>query len=177
MKGRADRTDRDRRTGGAVGNVLLVLAALLVFVALLSPRWRARASAQHVGAAVHAVNAIRTEAEEVLDATGAWPPSSDGTDLAPDVVPEDSGVTFEWRRIASAVVPRPADVEATFPEMSDELGPEPPVAVPEYFARGAISVHTGNEAVLGGLLERYPGSFVHDTVWTLLLPRVSAPPE
>jgi hypothetical protein len=161
-----------------MGNVLLGLAALMLLAAVLAPGWRARAFEQRVEAVAAGVNGLRAEAEAILAATGSWPASAEGPALVPELPPGDSTVTLEWRRISSTVVPEPpSGVDAELPEADDGSGPEPPVPTPDYFERGAVSVHAGDDALLASLLERYPGSFVHDTVWTLLLPRVSAPPD
>lgn len=121
---------------------------------------------------------LRAQAQAVLDATGSWPSTSTASALVSDPAPSDSTITLEWRRIASAVVPEaPSGNEAALPETDEASGPGPPAPTPEYFERGAISVHSVDEALLTRLLERYAGSFVHDTVWTLLLPKVAAPPE
>ncbi|MEX2465941.1 MAG: hypothetical protein WD995_03475 [Gemmatimonadota bacterium] len=166
------------RTGSTLGNVLLLIATLVLVAGLLYPGWRARAFDQRVESVVAGVDMIRTAAEATLDETGAWPPTSSAEAVAPGLVAPDSSVVYEWRRIESAVVPEPpSGIEATLPEMDDEFGLDPPVPSPDYFHRGAISVHSGEEALLATLLQRYPGSFVHDTVWTLLLPRVSVAPE
>lgn len=167
-----------RRTGGTVGNLLLALAALMLLAAVLAPQWRARSFAQRVDAVAAGVDDLRAEAEAVLAATGSWPTPANGPPFAQELPPRDSTITIEWRRISSTVLPEPpSGVEADLPEADEGFAPEPPVPTPDYFERGAVSVHAGDEALLASLLERYPGSLVHDTVWTLLLPRVTAPPE
>jgi hypothetical protein len=164
-----------------MGSLLLALAVAMLVVALLAPAWRARAFDRRVASVVAAVEAVRTEAEAVLSASGRWPPSSVGGGWVSGAASPDSSVTLEWRRLSSAVVPIvPSAMDATAPGGDDAVAPEPPVIVPEYFERGAISVHSGNDALLARLLERYPRSLVHDTVWTLVFPRVprgSAPPS
>lgn len=172
------RAPGSRRVGGTVGNFLLALATLTLLVAVLAPRWRARAFEQRVVAVAAGVDSLRAEAEAVLAATGSWPASAEGPTFVRELPPRDSSVAMEWRRIASTVVPEPSSgVEASLPEADEGFGPEPPVPTPEYFERGAVSVHAGDDGLLARLLERYPDSFVHDTVWTLLLPRVSAAPD
>ena len=167
-----------RRKGGAASNVLLALAVLFLVAALLAPQWRTRMFDLRAESIAAGVDGLRAEAQRIMAATGSWPATSAGAALVSDFTPADSTVAMEWRRIASTVVPEPpSGVGAALPETDEVFGPEPPAPAPAYFERGAISVRSADEAVLGSLLERYPGSFVHDTVWTLLLPRISAPPQ
>jgi hypothetical protein len=162
------------RSGATFGDVLLALAALVLFAALLVPQWRATAYEERIEAVVSGIESVLAGAESARDQTGAWPRSSPPTVLAPGLSLPDSSTTLEWRRLESVVVPPPPD--AVLPE-SDDPGLEPPMPTPEYFHRGAISVRTADDALLAVLLERYPASFVHDTVWTLLLPRLQVPPQ
>jgi hypothetical protein len=163
------------RSGATFGNVLLALAALVLFAALMVPQWRATAAEERIEAVVSGIESVRAGAEATRDQTGVWPPSSPATALAPGLSLPDSTTTMEWRRLESVVVP-PPPADTVLPG-ADEPGLEPPMPTPEYFQRGAISLHTADDALLAVLLERYPASFVHDTVWTLLLPRVQVPPQ
>lgn len=163
------------RSGATFGDVLLTLAALVLFAALLVPQWRATAAEERIDSVVSGIESVLTGAESARDQTGAWPPSSPTTVLAPGLALPDSSTTLEWRRLESVVVPPPAP-DTVLPG-GDDLGLEPPMPTPEYFQRGAISVRTADDALLAVLLERYPASFVHDTIWTLLLPRVQVPPQ
>lgn len=161
-----------------MGNVLIALAALMLLMAVLVPGWRAHVFEQRVEAVTAGVDSLSAEARALLAANGSWPASADGPALVQEWAPQDSTVVLQWRRIASTVVPEPPpNADAGLPEADEGFALEPPTPTPEYFERGAVSVHTGDDALLASLLERYPGSFVHDTVWTLLLPRVPAPPE
>ncbi len=163
------------RAGATFGNVLLALAALVLFAALLVPQWRAAAVEERIESVVSGIESVLAGAESARDQTGAWPPSAPATMLAPGLSLPDSSTTLEWRRLASVVVPPPPRDNALPGAGDPGLGPSMPT--PEYFHRGAISVSTADEALLAVLLERYPASFVHDTVWTLLLPRVQVPPQ
>lgn len=170
------------RTGGTFGTVVLVLATLALLAAVLYPAARERAFDERVETIVSDIELVRSTADDLREETGTWPRSSAIGELVPGLLPpgEATGTSvgrgLEWRRLESVEVPRPPEgVEGSVPEETDELGLEAPTPEPTFFHRGAISLHTSDEEIIGALLDRYPGSIVHDGVWTLLLRRVTAP--
>lgn len=170
------------RAGSTFGNVLLVIATLAVLAAVMYPAARERAFDERVDTIVSDIELVRGTADDIREETGTWPPSSAIGELVPGLLPPGGaagrsvGRGLEWRRLESVEVPPPPEgVAGSIPEEADELGQEAPTPEPEFFHRGAISLHTSDEEIIGALLDRYPGSIVHDDVWTLLLRRVTAP--
>lgn len=171
------------RAGGTFGNVLLVMATLSLLAAVMYPAARERAFDERVETIVSDVELVRGTVDDLREETGSWPPSSAIAGLVPgllspgEAIGSSFGRGLEWRRLESVEVPRPPEgMAGSVPEDADELGREAPTPEPTFFHRGAISLHTSDEEIIGALLDRYPGSFVHDGVWTLLLPRVAVPP-
>lgn len=165
-----------------MGNTLLVVAVLALLAAVVWPRLADRAFAMRVDEVVADVERLRAAVTEVREGTGTWPPSGPAEALAPDLAPEDedaataSSVRVTWRRLDSVEIPAPpTGVADSVPEAFDDVGQELPTPEPVFYHRGAISVRSQDPALLGVLLDRYRGSFVHDQVWTLILPRVPAP--
>ena len=171
------------RTGATFGDVAIVLASFALLGALIYPRFREGAFETRVATVAGHVERIRSAADQARATTGSWPGTAPVAEVAPPVTgtgsatdDDASDVLFEWRRLESVEVPPPpVGLEDSIPEQLDEVAQERPAPPPVFFHRGAISVHSGDEALLGALMRRYPDSFVHDTVWTLLLPRVRAP--
>lgn len=170
-------------SGGATFvDVVLVLAALSVVLALIYPRWRAGALEERVDTVVGRVDQLVQAAEEARSTSETWPPTASEEDLLPGTAAnegddEEVETVIEWRRMESVEVPSPpsADAEPSGEGTEPEEGTLPPA--PAFFHRGVVSVHTTDEALRGALARRFSGSFVHDTVWTLLLPRVPASPD
>lgn len=169
------------RAGASFGDVLLVVASLALLAAIVYPQWRRRDLERRTEHTIAAVEGLRRAAEARLAAQGAWPPNAD-TALASAATGGQDGADgpglarLEWRRLERAEGPAPiVDTSDATPEDEDVPNEAPPPPPPVFLHRGAISLHTADEAILGALLRRYPGSFVHDTVWTLLLDEVVAP--
>ncbi len=165
-----------------MGNTLLVVAVLALLAAVIWPRLADRAFAMRVDEVVADVERLRAAVTEVREETGTWPPSGPAEALAPGVAPEDDDATtassawITWRRLDSVEIPAPSTgVADSVPEALDDVGQELPTPAPVFYHRGAISVRSQDPALLGVLLHRYRGSFVHDQVWTLILPSVRAP--
>lgn len=170
------------RAGRTFGNVVLVMATLALLAAVMYPAARERAFDERVETIVSDIELVRSMADDIREETGTWPPSSAIGALVPGLLPPDQAVGsavgrgLEWRRLESVEVPPPPEgVAGSVPEEVDEVGQEVPTPRPTFFHRGAISLHTSDEEIIGALLDRYPGSIVHDGVWTLLLRRVTAP--
>lgn len=173
----------EERAGSTFGNVLLVLAALALLAAVMYPASRERAFAERVETIVSDIELVRGTADDIREETGTWPPSSAIGELVPGLMPPGEatgssvGRGLEWRRLESVEVPPPPEgVAGSVAEEADEMGQEVPTPESTFFHRGAISLHTSDEEIIGALLDRYPGSFVHEGVWTLVLRRVTAPP-
>ena len=171
------------RVGGVVGNLLLVVAFVALLMSVIWPRVADRAFTARVEEVVGDIERLRGAVTEVREATGTWPPTGPAEALAPGLATSDGGASPEeestgvtWRRLDSVEIPPPSiGVADSVPEAFDEAEQELPAPVPEFYHRGAISVRSQDPALLGSLLERYEGSFVHDGVWTLVLPSVPAP--
>lgn len=170
------------RTGGTFGNVLLVMATLALLAAVMVPAARERAFDERVETIVSDIELVRGTADDIREETGTWPPSSAIGELVPGLLPPSEaagssvGRGLEWRRLESVEVPPPPEgVAGSVPEEADEPGQDLRTPQATFFHRGAISLHTSDEEIVGALLGRYPGSIVHDGVWTLLLRRVTAP--
>lgn len=171
------------REGGALGNLLLVLAVLALLAAVVWPRLADRAFAARVDGVVADIEQLRAAVTEVRETTGTWPPTGPAEALAPTIAVEpvdgstDATAHVTWRRLESVEIPPPSTgIADSVPEALDDVGQEVPAPVPAFYHRGAISVRGQDPSVLGVLMERYRGSFVHDGVWTLVLPRVPVPP-
>ena len=171
------------RGGGSLGNVLLVLSTLAVLAAVVHPRLSDRTFAARVDAVAADVDRLRAAVAQVREETGTWPATAPVESIAPGLAgPVNEAETPEgahrlaWRRLEAVEVPEPSTgVADSVPEALDQAEGAPLAPAPAFYHRGAISVRTADRSILGALLERYPGSFVHDGVWTLPLPRVAAP--
>lgn len=168
-------------TGATFGDVLLVIAAIGLAAAMLYPGMRARAYERHLEAVVADVETVLEAVERVRADTGAWPerrPAEPVVRSESGALPREAAPTYriEWRRLAIADVPEPlTDAEADVPEgLDDEDAPAPPE--PSLHHLGLVSVHAADDGVLEALLGRWgmDRSFVHDTTWTLVLPRSPA---
>lgn len=174
------------RRGAVLADALLVLAVLSVLAASLLPTLRDRAFERRVESVAAEVERRVAAATEVLDGTGTWPPTgsldgelSDGPDSgdASSGTREPGVPDLRWRRLESVDLPPPsAPVPETGAEPLDELGANVPDLEPTFHHRGLLSLASDDDALLGALLDRYPGSFVHEDRWTLVLPRTEAPP-
>ena len=171
------------RAGAVFGNLLLLMAVLTLLASVIWPRVTERAFAARVDEVVAEIERLRATVEAVREETGTWPPTSPAEAPASGAATSDGdegpagsdGVI--WRRLDSVEIPPPSvGVADSVPEAFDEAGQELPVPAPQFYHRGAISVRSQDPGILGTLLHRYPGSFVHDGVWTLVLPSAPAPP-
>lgn len=173
----------DGPNGGATFvDVVLVLAALSVVLAVIYPRWRAGALEERVETVVGRVDQVVQAAEDARSASGTWPPTASEEDLLPGTAASEGDddeveAVIEWRRMESVEVPSPPSADAEPSGGGTEPGQGTPPPTPAFFHRGVVSVHTTDETLLGALARRFAGSFVHDTVWTLLLPRTPASPD
>jgi hypothetical protein len=160
-----------------------VLSTLAVLAAVLYPRISDGAFSARVDAVALDVDRLRAAAVNAREETGTWPPTGPVELLVPGLTeadgesaPPDGAPRFTWRRLEAVEVPEPStELADSIPEALAEAGLEPPAPEPSFYHRGAISVRSADPSLLGALLDRYPGSFVHDGVWTLLLARVPAP--
>ena len=173
-------------SGATIGDMLIFLATLSLAAALLYPAWDARSFREQLGTAISDVEALATAARTVRDRTGRWPSSA-----APGVVPPElSGVpsrdsifsrvgyTLGWS--AWEVVDSVEAVNDDPPPAPDDLPPDTvgPQLEPIVHTVGAVTVHSGDVALLAELLEQHADqdSFVLDTMLMLVLPeRASAP--
>jgi hypothetical protein len=163
--------------GATFSDVLVFVATLGLFAALLYPAWSAREFRGRVSAAVADVEAVGGAAREVLAGMGRWPttvpPGSAPPELA-DLAGEDSPFArtdyrlgwTSWNVVDSIeVMPGPPAPGDTPPEL---VAPE---LVPVLRSVGGVSVHSSDAALLAELSERFAGetAFVVDTMWLLVL--------
>lgn len=170
------------RAGATFGDVLLLIAMAALVAAMIYPGIKARAMERHLETVVGEVETLLAAAERVRADTGTWPevaPSGAiGRPLADTLRQGLPAYRLEWRRLAIADVPEPlSDAEAEVPEDLDDGDRVPAPPEPSLHHVGLVSVHAADDAVFDALLGRYGAerSFVHDTVWTLVLPRSPAP--
>ena len=170
--------------GATFSDVLVFLATLSLFAALLYPAWSAREFRGRVSAAIADVETVGAAARRTLTGTGRWPT------LAPpgSAPPELAGLAGEdnpfsrtdyrlgwttWNVVDSVeVMPGPPGPDDTPPEVVA------PTLLPVLRSVGGISVHSTEAALLAELAERFAGetSFVVDTMWLLVLTdRADAP--
>jgi hypothetical protein len=166
---------------------LIFLATLSIAAALAYPAWSVRGFRANVENAIVDVEALSTAARSVRDDRNRWPtPAPPG-----EAPPELSGLNGEdgiftrlaytlgwtsWEVVDSVEAPPPPDQSAADDAPS---GPNEPPMAPVVRRIGAVTVHSGDEALLAELLEHYSDrpSFVLDTILLLVLPeRAEAPP-
>jgi len=177
-------TAKHREGGATFSDVLVFLATLSLFAALLYPAWSALAFRGRVSAAIADVEAVGAAARQTLSGMGRWP-----TPVPPgSAPPELTGLTGEdspfsrtdyrlgwtsWNVVDSVqVMPEPPAPDDTPPEVVV------PTLAPVSRSVGGISVHSADVALLAELSEQFGAetSFVVDTMWLLLLTdRADAP--
>jgi hypothetical protein len=172
------------RRGATFSDVLLFLSTLGLAAALAYPAWSAREFRGRVSMAIADVEAVSAAARRSLDASGRWPDPA-----PPGVAPADlTGLTGEggafartayrigwtsWNIVDSTEVVQPAPApEDTPPEY---VGP---VRAPVLRSIGAVTVHSGDLALLAELTESFSdgATFVLDTMWLLVLPQRAVGP-
>jgi Tfp pilus assembly protein PilE len=176
-------TVADRR-GATFADLVVFLATLSLAAALLYPAWSARGFRDRVATAVADVEAVTTAARRTLQQSGQWPEAAP-PGMAP---PELAGLSGEgsafsrtdyrvgwtsWNVVDSVeVVQPPPAPEDTPPETAGR------VMAPVSRSVGAVSVHSGDAALLAELTEHFAGepTFVLDTVWMLVLTDRSTTP-
>lgn len=168
---------REPRLGATFGDVVLLLAAASLAAALLRPGLESRARDRHLARVVEDVEALVANAESARAGDGVWPssvPAPGGPGEAGEAG-EAARYRLEWRRLSLArLEPTPEALTADVPEDVDaetDTALAPPEPSVEHI--GIVSVHAADAGTLVALLERYGDarSFVHDTVWNLVLPR------
>lgn len=177
---------RHATLGAAPGDVLIFLATLSIAAALLYPAWSVRGFRANTENAIADVDALSAAARSVRDNRNRWP-----TPSPPGQAPTElSGLNGEggifgrldytlgwtsWEVVDSVEAPPPPDQSAADDAPSGSAGPS---MEPVLRRVGAVTVHSGDEALLAELLEHYSDrpSFVLDTIWLLVLPeRAEAP--
>lgn len=180
-------TRRSGTQGASSADVLIFLATLSIAAALLYPAWSMRGFRGSVENAIADVEVLSAAARSERDRRNRWP-----TPAAPGrPPPELTGLGGEdgvfnraeytlgwtsWEVVDSVEAPPVLDdlIPGDAPLESEEPPMEPVVR-----RIGAVTVHSGNQALLAELQERYSDrtSFVFDTLWLLVLPeRAEAPP-
>lgn len=182
---------RDRR-GAAGADVMLVLSALALLVALAYPPLKGAAARDRAEAAAFAANVVVDAARRFRAERGAWP-SGAGLGAIPEGMAPylPGGFSFEgqgfslrwdrWERIV-AVHTEAAPFVVEPPPLTGDA--PPPLAAADSSAAvgdvtesvvvtvGAVTVRSGDPGVLGALLERFgpSTSWVRDDTWTLVIP-------
>lgn len=173
-------TRSNARRGGVAADVLLTLAVLSLFLALVYP-WFARVRFQsRVDAAVSDVDAVEAAALQYHDLKGMWPPDGQ-TGVAPvELRPFlAAGLRMtrpryrlrwdHWQTVAPpapvAAPPPPPAPDA--PQNADSI----PVPEPRFGTVVGVTVYTADASLLAALLDHYGAgrSFVRDSSWTLVL--------
>lgn len=160
------------------GNVLLVLSAIALGLALAGPWIQDASLRRRAEAVVSDVEAIRAAALRHRAAGATWP-----SDAEPGVLPAEllpfvpEGVrmirparVLDWDRWETV---RPSVARVTAEGAPPPTGPAPAdggTAGP-YGEIAGITVHTTDTRILGRLLDRYGTgrTFVRDSSWTLVL--------
>jgi hypothetical protein len=164
-----------------IADVFVLVAALTLVVALLYPRWGARAFRTRVASAVADVEALGVAARRLRASQGRWP-----TSAAPgEAPPELSGLAgpdglfsrrdytllwTTWEVVDSVEAPpEPGPPAAAGDAPRRSAGPR---MLPITRVVGAVGVHASDDALLVELLRHYGSdvSFVLDTIWMLVLP-------
>lgn len=158
---------------------MIFLGALSFAAALVRPIWSARESRALVEAAVSDVSSVETMARTVRERTNRWPTSAPPGEAPPELLGL-SGPSGPFARSAYRLgwtdldVVDSVDAPAAPTTSRDDAPTQSGAAakLPVVRRMGAITVHSGDEALLAELLARYPegSSFVVDTVWVLVLP-------
>lgn len=176
---------RHSTRGVAVGDVLIFLATLSIAAALLYPAWSVRGFRASVELAISDVETLSAAARTVRGNENRWP-----TPVAPgESPPELSGLGADdgifsrieytvgwtsWEVVDSVEAPRSTDLPAAGDAPQDSDGP---VMEPVVRSVGAVTVHSGDEALLAELIGHYSdrASFVLDTMWVLVLAERAQP--
>lgn len=171
---------RASRAGLSTGDVLIVLAALTVVLALAYPTLSARAFHADLAETFAQVEAVRTVARAHRLERGSWPASGEPGALPSELAGAlgrrdgtgtDGRATLQWTtwEVVDSVEAPPS---AEQPPVDAPPETVPPAFLPLVRRVGAIVVHSADERVLAELLSRYgaKASFVRDTTWTLVLP-------
>lgn len=170
------------RSGATLSDGLVFLATVSLAAALLYPAWNAREFRGRVTGAVADVETLAAAARSTLQDGGVWPSRSAPGQAPPELtaLSAEGGVfsrldyTLGWTswQVVDSVLaapdlgPSPVDPADAPP---DSVGPR---LEPIVRTVGAVSVRSGDSALLAELSERYAGeiSFVLDSTWLLVLP-------
>ncbi len=170
------------RAGTTTGNVLIILSILTVGAAMAYPRFQGQRRQERLDEVMETVETVRTAAMRHYAEHRDWPepaepgsvPPALGTLLPQDLAFSHGDFTLEWRRWETVQTPPdPVLPEVQAPIMdgplADTVPPSPP---PTVHTIAGLTVHSGNDGILGALLDRYGSgvSFVRDTTWTLMMP-------
>lgn len=176
------------RAGTTSGDVLIVLSILTVGAAMAYPRFHEERRQERLDEVMEAVETVRTTAMRHYAEHRDWPepakpgsvPPALGALLPPGLSFSRDDFTLEWRRWEAVqtppdpVIPEVQAPELDTPPLADTIPPTPP---PTVHAIAGLTVHSGDDGILGALLDRYGSgvSFVRDTTWTLMMPLRSDP--
>ncbi len=176
------------RAGTTTGNFLIILSILTVGAAMAYPRFHGQRLQERLDEVLETVETVRTAAMRYYAEERDWPepaqpgsiPPALGALLPQGLAFSHGDFTLEWRRWETVqtppdpVIPEVQAPELDVPPLADTVPPSPP---PTVHSIAGLTVHSGNDGILGALLDRYGSgvSFVRDTTWTLMMPLISDP--
>lgn len=156
----------------------MALSAISLLLALAYPTLNARTFRGLVQDAVAQIETTRVGAVNARTELGVWPASGAPGEIPAELraaFPADStlareGYTLQWSRweiVEKVEAPRSDDA----PPVDAAPASAAPQLVDAVRDVGAITLHSGNDALLAELLGHYGAehSFVHDTTWTLVV--------
>ena len=158
----------------------MLLAALSLVAALLSPRLSARAFREQVATAIADVDAVGAAAGSSLQIQRRWPSPAPPGEAPPELsaMLADGGGPFTreryrlgwttWEVVDSVEAPPEPDPPPAPGDPPRQTGPR---MVPISRTMGAVIVRSSEEALLTELLRHYgsEASFLVDTTWVLVL--------
>ena len=169
-----------RSLGTTLANVLVFLGALSVGAALLYPAWSGRTFRERVRSAIADVDSLRRAARASSEIRGAWPTAAAPGEAPPELpglagadgIFSRLGYTLGWTtwEVVDSVEAPPEEAPPPVPGDAppDSVGP---LLLPITWTVGAVSVYTGEQALLAELIDHFGGdaSFVLDTMWVLVV--------
>ena len=158
----------------------MLVAALTLVAALLSPTWSARAFRERVAEAIADVEAVRAAAARALELQRRWPTPAPPGEAPPELSElggsegpfSRPGYTLGWTtwQVVDSVEAPPEPAPPPSPgDPPQQTGPR---MVPSTRTVGAVTVRSDAGALLTELLRHFgaDASFVLDTTWVLVLP-------
>lgn len=155
----------------------MVVAVAVFLAALLWPRLERSAVRTRVEEVARAVETVRNAMLDHHATEGEWPPSAPPGEAPAPLTPLLDGAEPLRGAAFLLEVRRWSAVDRPTRPPGGVLGSIVPPGPPTPVELAAVTVHTAEEAVLAGLLDRFGStrSFVRDTTWTLVFPGADPP--